>query len=83
MISQAASMMPFKFFSGGLPRTAPKTPNTVERIMTFQTAVFWTFSTVLVFAALCVIFSRNPVHSALWLVLSFFSAAGVWMLLHA
>src|SRR5947207_6316169 len=51
--------------------------------MTFQTAVFWTFSTVLVFAALCVIFSRNPVHSALWLVLSFFSAAGLWLLLEA
>jgi NADH-quinone oxidoreductase subunit J len=51
--------------------------------MTFQTAVFWVFSTVLVFAALCVIFSRNPVHSALWLVLSFFSAASVWMLLRA
>jgi NADH-quinone oxidoreductase subunit J len=51
--------------------------------MTFQTAVFYTFAAILVFAALRVITSRNPVHSALWLVLSFFSAAGVWMLLRA
>jgi NADH-quinone oxidoreductase subunit J len=51
--------------------------------MTFQTAVFYAFAAILVFAALRVITSRNPVHSALWLVLSFVSAAGVWMLLHA
>ena len=51
--------------------------------MTFQTAVFYVFAAILVFAALRVITSRNPVHSALWLVLSFFSAAGVWMLLRA
>jgi NADH-quinone oxidoreductase subunit J len=30
-----------------------------------------------------VITTRNPVHAALWLVLSFFSAAGVWLLLQA
>ncbi len=51
--------------------------------MTFQTATFYVFAAILVFAALRVITSRNPVHSALWLVLSFFSAAGVWMLLRA
>jgi NADH-quinone oxidoreductase subunit J len=51
--------------------------------MTFHTAVFYAFAAILVFAALRVITSRNPVHSALWLVLSFFSAAGVWMLLRA
>jgi NADH:ubiquinone oxidoreductase subunit 6 (subunit J) len=51
--------------------------------MTFQTAVFYAFAAILVFAALRVITSRNPVHSALWLVLSFFSAAGVWILLRA
>ena len=51
--------------------------------MTFQTATFYVFAAILVFAALRVITSRNPVHSALWLVLSFFSAAGVWMLLQA
>ena len=51
--------------------------------MTFQTAIFYVFAAILVFAALRVITSRNPVHSALWLVLSFFSAAGVWLLLQA
>ena len=51
--------------------------------MTAQTVVFYAFAAILVFAALRVISSRNPVHSALWLVLSFFSAAGVWMLLQA
>jgi NADH-quinone oxidoreductase subunit J len=51
--------------------------------MIFQTAVFYAFAAILVFAALRVITSRNPVHSAMWLVLSFFSAAGVWMLLRA
>jgi NADH-quinone oxidoreductase subunit J len=49
----------------------------------FQTAVFYAFAAILVFAALRVITTRNPVHAALWLVLSFFSAAGVWMLLQA
>jgi NADH-quinone oxidoreductase subunit J len=51
--------------------------------MSFQTAVFYAFAAILVFAALRVITSRNPVLSALWLVLAFFSAAGVWMLLRA
>jgi NADH-quinone oxidoreductase subunit J len=51
--------------------------------MTAETIVFYAFAGILVFAAFCVVTSRNPVHAALWLVLSFFSAAGVWMLLHA
>ncbi|MEO8739376.1 MAG: NADH-quinone oxidoreductase subunit J [Casimicrobiaceae bacterium] len=51
--------------------------------MTFQTAIFYVFAAILVFAALRVVTSRNPVHAALWLVLSFFTAAGVWMLLQA
>ena len=49
----------------------------------FQVATFFFFAGVLVAAALCVIFSRNPVHSALFLVLAFFTAAGLWMLLEA
>jgi NADH-quinone oxidoreductase subunit J len=48
-----------------------------------QPVVFYVFAAVLVFAALRVIISSNPVHSALWLVLSFFSAAGIWLLLQA
>src|SRR5438876_8740362 len=51
--------------------------------MNIQPFIFYAFSAILIFAALRVITSRNPVHSALWLVLSFFSAAGVWMLLQA
>src|SRR6202048_4264455 len=51
--------------------------------MTAQTVIFYAFAAILVFAALRVITSRNPVHSALWLVLSFFTAAGIWLLLQA
>ena len=51
--------------------------------MDFQSIVFYFFSTVLVLASLCVITARNPVHAALFLVLAFFTAGGIWMLLHA
>lgn len=51
--------------------------------MSFATFVFYALSAILVFAALRVITNKNPVHSALWLVLSFFSAAGLWLLLQA
>jgi NADH-quinone oxidoreductase subunit J len=51
--------------------------------MSFQTSIFYIFSAILVFAALRVITTRNPVHAALWLVLCFFTAAGVWILLKA
>ena len=51
--------------------------------MTFQAVVFWAFSVLLILASLLVVTTRNPVHAALWLVLSFFSAAGIWLLLQA
>ena len=51
--------------------------------MTSTTALFYVFSAVLLFAAFRVITVRNTVHAALYLVLAFFSAACVWMLLHA
>ena len=51
--------------------------------MDFQTVLFYVFSAVLIFAALRVITARNPVHAVLFLVLAFFNAAGLWMLLHA
>jgi NADH-quinone oxidoreductase subunit J len=51
--------------------------------MSFSTFTFYAFSAILVLAALRVITTRNPVHAALWLVLSFFSAAGIWLLLQA
>jgi len=49
----------------------------------FETFLFYVFSTILVLAALRVITARNPVHSAMFLVLSFFTAAGIWLLLRA
>src|SRR5437660_10407613 len=49
----------------------------------FEFAVFWIFAAILVIAAGCVITLRNPVHSALFLVLAFFTAAALWMLLRA
>lgn len=51
--------------------------------MDFQTVVFYFLATVVVLASLRVITAKNPVHAALFLVLAFFSAGGIWMLLHA
>ena len=51
--------------------------------MSFFTFTFYVFSAILIFAALRVVTTRNPVHAALWLVLCFFTAAGVWLLLRA
>lgn len=51
--------------------------------MNFETAIFYFFSTILVVAAVCVVTVRNPVHAALFLVLSFFTASAIWMLLRA
>ena len=49
----------------------------------FQTILFYFFSTVLIAAALGVIFSRNPVHSVMFLVLAFFNSAVLWLLAEA
>ncbi|MFZ1910433.1 MAG: NADH-quinone oxidoreductase subunit J [Burkholderiales bacterium] len=49
----------------------------------FETFLFYAFSAILLLAALRVITARNPVHSAMFLVLSFFTAAGIWLLLRA
>jgi NADH-quinone oxidoreductase subunit J len=51
--------------------------------MDIKTGLFYLFSVVLLFASLRVITARNPVHAALFLVLAFFQASGVWMLLKA
>jgi NADH-quinone oxidoreductase subunit J len=51
--------------------------------MTFPSFIFYTFSAILLFAALRVITSRNPVHAALFLVLAFFTSAGIWIQLQA
>ena len=44
---------------------------------------FYVFATVLVAAGFMVTVARNPVHSVLWLILSFLSAAGLFVLLGA
>lgn len=51
--------------------------------MNVTTGLFYVFSVVLLFAAFRVITARNPVHAALYLVLTFFQAAMIWMLLKA
>ncbi len=52
-------------------------------MMSFQHIVFFAFSAILVFAATMVVTIRNPVKAALYLVLSFFTAAALWILLQA
>ena len=47
----------------------------------FKVLVFYLTASVLIYAALRVITARNPVVAALHLVLAFFNAAGLWMLL--
>ncbi len=51
--------------------------------MEFTAILFYVFAALLVFAALRVVTDRNPVHAALYLILSFFSASAIWMLLKA
>lgn len=51
--------------------------------MEFTTVLFYVFAAILVISALRVITAPNPVQSALFLVLSFFNAAAIWMLLKA
>ena len=51
--------------------------------MIVQELIFYAFSLVMVFAAVAVITVRNPVYAVLFLVLAFFSAAAIWMLLEA
>ncbi len=49
----------------------------------FQSILFYTFSAVLLAAALGVIFLRNPIHSVMCLVLAFFQSAMLWLLVEA
>jgi len=49
----------------------------------YEAAVFYAFGTVLVLSGLAVITARNPVHGVLFLVLAFFTAAAIWLLLRA
>jgi NADH-quinone oxidoreductase subunit J len=51
--------------------------------MIVQELVFYAFSLVMVIASVLVITVRNPVYAVLFLILTFFSAAAIWMLLEA
>ena len=51
--------------------------------MTAPLLSFYIFSAVILLSALMVISSRNPVHSVLFLILAFFNAAGLFVILHA
>jgi NADH-quinone oxidoreductase subunit J len=51
--------------------------------MPVEQITFWIFAAVMIAAALRVITARNPVHSVLFLVLTFFTAAALWLLLEA
>jgi NADH-quinone oxidoreductase subunit J len=47
------------------------------------TIAFYLFATLTIASAIAVIFARNPVHSVLWLIVSFFNAAGLMLLVGA
>jgi NADH-quinone oxidoreductase subunit J len=51
--------------------------------MDIRTGFFYLFSALLLFAAFRVITARNPVYAALYLVLAFFQASAIWILLKA
>lgn len=51
--------------------------------MDAKTGLFYVFAAILLFAAFRVITARNPVHAALFLVLAFFQASAIWILLKA
>ncbi|MDP8567650.1 NADH-quinone oxidoreductase subunit J [Methylophilus aquaticus] len=51
--------------------------------MMFTDVVFYVLAAILLLSGLRVITTRNPVHAALFLVLAFFTAAGIWLLLQA
>jgi NADH-quinone oxidoreductase subunit J len=49
----------------------------------FEAAIFYVFGAIMIASALAVITARNPVHAALFLVLAFFTASAIWLLLRA
>lgn len=51
--------------------------------MGFENIVFYVFAAIMVFSAFMVITVKNPVQASLFLVLTFFSCAAIWMLLEA
>ncbi len=51
--------------------------------MTFELFIFYLFSAVTLLSAVAVVTVRNPIYSALFLILAFFSSAAIWILLEA
>jgi NADH-quinone oxidoreductase subunit J len=51
--------------------------------MSFEKFLFYVFALILLWAAVMVITRKNPVHSALFMVLAFFNSAALWMLAEA
>jgi NADH-quinone oxidoreductase subunit J len=51
--------------------------------MSFEAAVFYIFAAILLYAGIRTVTCRNPVHAALHLVLAFFTAAAIWLVLRA
>ena len=51
--------------------------------MTIQLFAFWLFAISVITAGLGTVLARNPVHSVLWLILAFLSAAGLFVLVGA
>jgi len=49
----------------------------------FHAILFYSFATILIGAALGVVFARNPVHAVLFLILAFFESAMLWLLIEA
>lgn len=55
----------------------------MQNIDKIQPLIFYAFSALAIFAASMVVVSKNPVRAVLFLVLTFFATAGLWVLLHA
>lgn len=51
--------------------------------MAFADVIFYIFAVTLLMAGLLTVLARNPVHSVLWLILAFFTAAGLFVLMGA
>ncbi|HEV7620284.1 MAG TPA: NADH-quinone oxidoreductase subunit J [Flavisolibacter sp.] len=51
--------------------------------MSITQILFWILSIVALFSALMVVLSKNPIYSVLWLIITFFTISGHYVLLNA
>src|ERR1043166_8059171 len=51
--------------------------------MSIDEILFWVLTALALFSAIMVLFSKNPVHSVLWLIVVFFAISGHYILLNA